>query len=100
MKAEIDISEEQFAALQRSHIAAFPDEATRPSLAEFITAGAQAKLNEHVQAWRQRDLDEALAAVRRKAAQITPADLYEVRQIAAKYDPPASPEPEPENAPE
>lgn len=74
---KVTLTDEQEKAITRSLLSAFPDENNRPTFEQFVDAGAQDKANEHVLAWKQRDLD----AVK---SELQPEDLAEVAAIIQK----------------
>lgn len=86
MKITLSLTEAQEAALTRSNASANPDEATRPTLEDFAAETASSKFDEHVAAWRGRDISGARSAIERHADKLTDADLAEIAAVAAKYD--------------
>lgn len=74
MNISIELTPEQEAALTRSNASANPDESARPKLETFILDALNAKLNEHVAAWKSRDL----SAISTNLEKLNDADLAEV----------------------
>lgn len=86
MKLTLELTDVQEKALTRSNESANPDADTRPSLEAFVTDAVAGKLDEHVTAWRGRDLYEAKATLDKHMDKLTAEDLDAVRAIAAKYE--------------